>query len=375
MATRPRTGTVTWVSTTLFVAAGGGGDAITASVLGPALGLADEPVVMTYAWDRLIIDPLPGPRSAEDFTGLHELAPDVLEILPTTEPIAPAGSSLPRLAAELPGRLLLLDPSRGAAGMTKQVNACADYFAADEIVLVDVGGDGLTTGKDEGLRSPLADLLSIAACAGTGRPSRIFVPAPGIDAELAEQVLLSRIEHLGGRDLALLDAATFKSVRDLFTWHPSEASGLLAVASEGTRGRVEVRDAGTQISLTDRTPTVYSVDADQLAYSGPAAALKPTTSLAEAEEAATRVTGLAEIAYERRKADGLQNQRSHFVDCNDLLQVDSFADEAAARRADFISIRRLAELMGVRAQPHLTSFRALLAENRPTRYNPPIYKT
>src|SRR5690349_16433855 len=99
------------MGSTLFIAAGGGGDAITAAALGPALGLADQPVILTYAWDRLIIDPLPGPRSASDFTGLRPLAPDVLEVLPTTKPIAPAGSTLPRLAAELSARLLLLDPT------------------------------------------------------------------------------------------------------------------------------------------------------------------------------------------------------------------------------------------------------------------------
>ncbi|MGH9217468.1 MAG: DUF1152 domain-containing protein, partial [Acidimicrobiales bacterium] len=47
----------------LFVAAGGGGDAITAAVLAPILSASDQPpVIMTYSWDRLLIDPLPGPR-------------------------------------------------------------------------------------------------------------------------------------------------------------------------------------------------------------------------------------------------------------------------------------------------------------------------
>jgi hypothetical protein len=57
------------VADTLYIAAGGGGDAITATALAHAFQ-DPEPVVMTYSWDRLMIDPVPGPRSAGDFTGL-----------------------------------------------------------------------------------------------------------------------------------------------------------------------------------------------------------------------------------------------------------------------------------------------------------------
>lgn len=360
---------------TLFVAAGGGGDAITAAALGPALGLADEPLILTYAWDRLIIDPLPGPRSAADFTGLRELAPDVLEILLTTEPIPPAGSTLPRLAAELPARLLLLDPTDGAVGMARQIAAAAEHFDAEAIALVDVGGDALTTGTDEGLRSPLADLLALAACSLVELPAQLLVPAPGIDGELPEAVVLDRIEHLGGDRPVVLDAEAFKAIRDVFTWHPSEASGLLAVAAEGTRGRVEVRDAGCQIHLTDATPAVFALDANDLTAFGPGAALRPTTSLADARTVTTRLTGISEIDYERRKAEQLRDQVSHSPTSVDLRRVDAYAAEAASRGADFVSVRRLAELIGIRSVGDLTQFRELLAGDRATHYCPPIYRS
>src|SRR5688572_24642705 len=162
---------------TILVAAGGGGDAITSAALSRALNLTEPLVILTYAWDRLIIDPLPGPRSAADFTGFRKLAPDVLEILPTTQPIPPAGSTLPRLAAELPARLLLLDPTNAAVGMARQIAGAAEHFEATNIALVDVGGDALTIGKDEGLRSPLADLLAVAACSLVDRPSQLLIPA------------------------------------------------------------------------------------------------------------------------------------------------------------------------------------------------------
>lgn len=129
------------MGTTLLVAAGGGGDAITAAALGPALGIAEYPVVLTYAWDWLIVDPLPGPRTARDFTGLRQVAPDVREVLPSSRPVPPAGSSLPQLADQLPAQLLLLDPTGGAVGMAAQISAATRHVGASQVALVDVGGD------------------------------------------------------------------------------------------------------------------------------------------------------------------------------------------------------------------------------------------
>jgi hypothetical protein len=39
---------------------------------------------MTYSWDRLMIDPLPGPRTTADFASLRHLAPGVVEIVAGT---------------------------------------------------------------------------------------------------------------------------------------------------------------------------------------------------------------------------------------------------------------------------------------------------
>jgi len=45
----------------VFVAAGGGGDALATAMLHFAMtGGSDDAVIATYAWDRLLIDPLPG---------------------------------------------------------------------------------------------------------------------------------------------------------------------------------------------------------------------------------------------------------------------------------------------------------------------------
>lgn len=358
-----------------MVAAGGGGDAITAAALGPALGLTDErPVVMTYAWDRLIIDPLPGPRSASDFTGLRQLAPDVLEILPTTRPIPPAGSTLPRLAAELPARLLLIDPTEGAVGMTRQVHAAADYFGSSSTTLVDVGGDALTDGEDEGLRSPLADLLSLAACSNVDLPSCLLTVGLGLDGELAEETLLRRIADLDGKPALPMPGRFFDTVRAIFQWHPSEASGLLALAADGLRGLVEVRDSGSQIQITEKTSNAFMIDARKVLKLGPAPLLVATSSILEVRAILKRATGIAEVEYEERKARKMSARNSHAPTSCDLARVDTVAAMAYARNSVGLTVRRLAELIGVQSARHLNALRQLLSVERSAHYLPPLYR-
>jgi hypothetical protein len=328
--------------------------------------------VLTYSWDRLIIDPLPGPRTASDFAGLRQLQLDVFEVTPDSAPLPPAGSSLPRLAAELPARLLLLDPRGGAAGVAAQLNAAADLFNADEITLVDVGGDVLSLGIEPGLRSPLADLLALAGSTMTGRPCQLLVIAPGIDGELTEATALQRLTDLHAERIATLDAESFRPVRNVFAWHPSEASGLVAAAAHGIRGRVEGRDAGGQVHLTDDTPAVYALDAYKAAARSPAAALHGTTTLSEAAEVTGRLTGVSEMNYETEKAERMRLRPERSPNRADLPAIDHHADRAAARGTDYVTIRRLAELLGVTTSGGLAALRRLLAETRADRYPAPL---
>lgn len=357
------------------MAAGGGGDAITSAALSRALNLTDPLVIMTYSWDRLMIDPLPGPRSAADFTGLRYLGPHTAEVVPDTQARPPAGSSLPRLADQLPARLVLLDPSAGAVDMAAQMSATAKLFEADTLTLVDVGGDILTDGTDAGLRSPLADQLALGACLRTGLPTRLIIAAPAIDGELEPAILKTRLNAAHSVELQPLTAADLARVRGVFTWHPSEASGLLAAAATGTRGRVEVRDAGDQVVLTDDTPSLHAIDVAEISDMVPGAAITDTKSLAEASDLIRQLTGITELDYEAAKAAKRNGRPQHAVTIDDLQAIDQHAHDAAERGADYISMRRLSELIGATTLDAYADLSSLIATVRPARYAPSIYRT
>ena len=151
--------------------------------------------------------------------------------------------------------------SAGAVGMAVQIAATAQHLGANHLTAVDVGGDSLTNGRDPGLRSPLADQLALAACLRSGVPTTLLIAAPGIDGEIAPDVLAARLTELHSTSIGEVTAEDVAHIDRVLRWHPTEASGLLAVAAQGLRGTVETRDAGDRVELTDATPALLALDA------------------------------------------------------------------------------------------------------------------
>ncbi|MFE2374465.1 DUF1152 domain-containing protein [Streptomyces sp. NPDC059398] len=284
----------------LLIAAGGGGDAIATAMVHAALHGPDEPaLVLTYAWERLVVDPVPGPRRPSDFTGTVPAGPVLRLVTPGSAPRPPAGSLLPRLAGDLRPALGLLDPYEGALGLARQIQEAAAHCGAGQVDVVDVGGDILANGTEPTLRSPLGDALVLAACAHTGISTAVHVAGPGLDSEVPEAALLPLL----GDPLHTLTPADTLSVQAVFDWHPSEAGALLVAAARGIRGVCGTRDAPQPVTLGDASPCVYRLTLERALELNPLAReLAGSATLAEAERASERVCGFSEIARERARA-------------------------------------------------------------------------
>ncbi|MEU7419882.1 DUF1152 domain-containing protein [Streptomyces antibioticus] len=357
--------------TRLIVAAGGGGDAVAAAMLHAALYGDEGPaVILTYAWDRLLIDPVPGPRYADDFTGLEPLTPAVWKVPEEARPIAPAGSTLPRLAAELPHTMVLLDPIRGAEGITRQLAELVTHLRPASVDLLDVGGDVLARGDEPTLKSPLADSLTLAACGQVNVPVRLLIAGPGLDGELSHEDL----RNLLGPTVHTFTTKDTDPIAPVLDWHPSEATGMLAAAARGVRGTCEVRDAGLPIPLTDESPTVHEVDLDEaLSRNELAHALMSTTTLAEAESLSREICGFSEIDYERSKAFRLQGQKPTMLDPESALrQLAEFEAEARSRGVTHTTFRHLTEILNLDGSQR-DDLRRLLISSRPEQHAAPLW--
>ncbi|MHA5051569.1 DUF1152 domain-containing protein [Streptomyces sp. SD15] len=367
--------------TRLIVAAGGGGDAVAAAMLDAALYRADESaalygadespaVILTYAWDRLLIDPVPGPRGPANFTGLRPLTRSVWTVPADAKPIAPAGSTLPRLAGELPHTFALIDPMHGAEGIIRQLEELIEHLDPESIDLLDVGGDILARGIEPTLRSPLADALTLAASCQVNARIRLLVAGAGLDGEITAEDLADRM----GPAVLRLTAEHVEPVSAVLEWHPSEATAMLAATARGVRGLCEVCDAGLPVPLTDDGPTVHEADLDDaLNRNELARALLATESLAEAEQHSREICGYSEIDYERNKASRLSTQPEQQLDPEGTLRrLDRFEAEARGRGVTHTTFRSLTEALGLNGKQRW-DLRALLLRSRPAQYAAPLW--
>ncbi|WP_079087338.1 DUF1152 domain-containing protein [Streptomyces scabiei] len=358
--------------TRLIVAAGGGGDAVAAAMLHAALyGDEDQAVILTYAWDRLLIDPVPGPRGPDNFTGLQQLTPAVWAVPAEARPIAPAGSTLPQLAAELPHTFALIDPRHGVEGITRQLEELVSHLSPESIDLLDVGGDILARGDEPTLKSPLADAVTLAACCQVNAPIRLLVAGPGLDGELP----LDELRGMLGPLVHTLTAKDVEPVSPVLEWHPSEATGMLAATARGVRGTCEMRDAGLPVPLDEEGPTVHEVDLDDaLSRNQLARAIATTATLDEVEAHSREICGYSEIDYERNKAAWLQDQPLVQLDPEvTLSQLNQFEADARSRGVTHTTFRRITEALNLNGSLR-QDLRQLLISSRPEQYDAPLWR-
>lgn len=337
------------------MAAGGGGDAVGILLARRILDPNGEgpALISTCAWERLRIDPVPGPRPLSGFTGLGEVGGSAVEVLASSDTLPPGRSMLPRLAAEADARIFMHDFEGGAQGLADQLRSIATAVGADRLVVGDVGGDVVATGSEPNLLSPLADSLTLAAALETGVPTTLAVIGPGTDAELAEDEVSAQLARLGADNAGRISPEDVNRCKGLLTWHPTEASMLVAAAATGQRGAVEMRRGGRPIPLTAKGRETWLVESPALNDFPLAKALVSTKSLLEAINVIEGLT-VNEIAYERAKA-ARGNAHRHSAP----RLASDVASEAIANGATHITTRRLEEAcgqcsieaVGVRASP------------------------
>jgi len=336
------------VETALLVAAGGGGDALGALIVGKALGrLGVRPVVLSFSWDRYLIDPTPGPRTHTDFSDLTRLTEHTWEVTAASRLRTGGVSGLTLLARHTDARFALLDPSAGAVGLSQQIRELAQHLAADRIMLVDVGGDIVARGDEDTLLSPVADFLALAAVAAADLPAELVVAGPGLDGELPEPYVRARIGATSYR-LAPSDVTAYLPALD---HHPSEATTLLAAAALGVTGHAQIRGSGAVVPLGPAGADVLTTDFAAVAKANTTVEnLLTTRTFQDAEDTVRRSCGRNELDQERRKAARLDSQPETPDPSTDELRqrFTTYAAGAAGQGISLVSFRRLAEVLGRR---------------------------
>jgi hypothetical protein len=294
----------------LVLGIGGGGDVVGALATAEACRIYHDaaPVVGGVAWERRAIDPEPGPRSADEIEAARELAPGVLAASPATR-VRESGVLFAetRVAQLLDEETLLLDVTRSPSQLAESLAAVGDELGCDLFVFVDVGGDVLAHGDEDGLASPLCDAILLAAAARLGREYSVLagIFGAGCDGELTRDEVLARVAEVAAAGgLAGVRGLTLPVVERLeraVEAVPTEASAQGLRCFRGERGTAEIRGGRRTVQLSPVGATTI--------YFDPIAAIASAARLARAvqdcdgiEEANERLHGLGlrtELDYER----------------------------------------------------------------------------
>jgi hypothetical protein len=289
----------------LVLGIGGGGDVVGALATAEACRIyhGADPLVGGVTWERRVIDPEPGPRAAGEIEGARELAPGVLAATGATR-VRDSGVRFAegRMAELLGQDTVLLDVTRSSAELAASLRIAGDDLGCDLFVFVDVGGDALAHGGEDGLASPLCDAVVLAAAARLGRDRPVLggIFGVGCDGELTPAEVLERVAELAAAGgLAGVQGLTTPVVERLDSAVgaiPTEASAQALRCFRGERGTDAIRAGRRTVELSPLGALTI--------YFDPVVAVQTAARLA----AAVGDAGGLEDANERLHALGLRTE-------------------------------------------------------------------
>jgi hypothetical protein len=294
----------------LVLGIGGGGDVVGSIGVGRRCeALGTEFVLGGVAWERLPIDPVPGPRPADQIHGGRRAGSRAVITDGTASTPEGVLFSESHVAAHLDAETVLIDITEGAVGAAEGIAAAAGELGCDLVVYADVGGDAIATGAEPGLGSPLCDAVMLASGLRLNAEldGVIALIGAGCDGELTMAEVLDRIGALAE---ARSWIGTFQIEPDaaeeiLRAAEPTgtEASVQLARSALGERGEVEIRGGRRHLVLSPLSALGFCFDLELALPQLPLVAAVLESATLEAGRDALNELGVStELDYEQLNA-------------------------------------------------------------------------
>ena len=352
----------------LVVALGGGGDSVAAHLIASDLiASGADAYVVSLAWERFVIDPLPGPRRCSELADLISIDDLVGEV--TSRTSFPSGARINQsvLVQSWPEiRHFILDPYLGVQGLIVGLKILGSYLGITKMIGVDVGGDVLADHPLPTIRSPLADAMLASSLYCVDPDTKIYVCGAGLDGEIPmEQMHIAISNHLQLNYVIGFYTAPLELVERLISLLRqrlinTEMTGLYLYAHQGMRGNVLVRDAGSivTVGLDTTVGLIYSARAICEKINPLPIALCETTSIQEASNVVEKHGFLSELTIE----NDLYEKFSHQYQKSDQqLSTDSILTLLSELVRDNKNINYVAERYISHAlKASLSSVRAVL---------------
>jgi len=280
---------------------GGGGDIVSTIPVSNLLRLFDFEVIRGgVIWDRLVVDPEPGPRSIEELLNIEKIAETLALIKEETRTHQGVKPNLAR-AAKFFGKVLGLDITKGVKQLREDLEDFAEMEGIELIVGIDAGGDAISVGYESGVRSPLADAISVAVLGLLD--GIVAVSGFGSDGELKVEELLLNMSELyknkGFLGCTSLSQNDFEEMLKICEEVVTEASRIPLLAYQGDFGIKKIRK-GRTVLITPLSALIFYFRAKNVLELNECARLVLNSkSIEEANEILNRNGIMTELDYER----------------------------------------------------------------------------
>jgi hypothetical protein len=292
----------------VLIGIGGGGD-IVGTI--PTVRLLEmfgiECILGGLPWERFVYDPIPGPRAFNEIKNLRPLNTTVWFANKDTMTTTGVRFAETEIAELYRNEVLLVDITKGVAGVVDGLRKAMNELRADLLIGVDVGGDSLAFGDEKGLASPLADSIMISALSELqkGSSTLLGVFGFGSDGEL-EHTELERSLSIVAKEGGLLGAwGITKEILDelemVLSRVSTEASRIPVECAKGATGKTTIR-RGTRMVALSLISTVTFYLSPMVVYekiSKPARLVSGSKSLDEANDALHSIGLFTELDLER----------------------------------------------------------------------------
>ncbi len=269
----------------LVLAAGGGGDIVSAVLLAYILEkYGYRAFAGTVVWERYVVDPEPGPAKLTDIVNPLEKGEGYLVVNGSSFMVRNNRKikyQAARISKFTGRKIAIFSIEDGVKGYVDGIRNFMNDKGFKGLIGIDVGGDILATGGEEGLWSPLMDSATLAALKHFPH-SILAVHSPGADGELDPSYVLSRIAEvykrrggLGARGLTLEDALFLEKLLECVV---TEASRIALLAFRGYYGEYSIRGGTRKVFVTPVNTITFFMDAATVYDISPLAKLVDDTS-------------------------------------------------------------------------------------------------
>jgi hypothetical protein len=299
----------------LVLGIGGGGDVVGALATAEACRIyhGADPVLGGVSWERRVVDPDPGPRTEAELEEARPLGPAVLAAGAGTH-VRESGVRFAeaRMAELLGEETVLVDVTRSPAEIASGLEAALDQLGCDLAVFIDVGGDALGHGGEDGLASPLCDAVVLAAASlleEAGRPVLGGIFGPGCDGELTPAEVLERVAEIaaagGLAGIRGITPPVAERLAQAVEAIPTEASAQALRCYRGEIGTASIRGGRRTVELSPLGATTIYFDIGVALRSAArlARAVREAADLEEANELLHDLGLQTELDFERERAE------------------------------------------------------------------------